>query len=144
MAKLTLGEKASRVLKMLIGLRNARVAAAMAAYGFSDTDLQEGWHLLQSVSRVKLDAASMSASNDTIEKLDAWENQSSSIIWWAAPASLASMCHARSNASSPVSKALAPKRARNRCIQVLGSIASETSTGCIAVARTTAVPSVIA
>ena len=39
MAKLTLGEKATRVLRMLMGLRNARIAAAMAAYGLTDADL---------------------------------------------------------------------------------------------------------
>jgi hypothetical protein len=58
-----------------MGVRNARVAAAMAGYGFSDADLQEGWTLLQSVSRVKLDGSPSRASTDTLDKLDAWENR---------------------------------------------------------------------
>jgi hypothetical protein len=33
---------------MLIGLRSARVAAAMAAQRFSDADLKERWTLLRS------------------------------------------------------------------------------------------------
>jgi len=37
--------------------------------------LQEGWKLLQGVSRVKLDASPANASSNTIDKLDAWENR---------------------------------------------------------------------
>ena len=35
MAKLTLGDKATRVLKMLMGMRNARVAAEPVLWGHS-------------------------------------------------------------------------------------------------------------
>lgn len=76
MARMTLGDKASRVLKMLIGMRTPRIASAMQAYGFTDADLQEGWSLLQTVSRTKLDATkSTSLSVGTLEELDAWENR---------------------------------------------------------------------
>lgn len=76
MAKMSVGDKASRVLKMLIGMRAPRVAAAMAVYGFSDAELQEGWQLLQDVSRVKLDASSGGAmSAGTLAELDGWENR---------------------------------------------------------------------
>lgn len=76
MANLTLGDKAARVLKMLLGMRNARVAAAMAAYGFTDADLQEGWKLLQSVSRDRLGGGiTKPASSEIIDKLDSWENR---------------------------------------------------------------------
>lgn len=76
MANLTVGDKAARVLKMLIGMRNARVAAAMAAYGFGDAALQEGWTLLQAVSRDRLGSAhDKAASSEIIDKLDAWENR---------------------------------------------------------------------
>jgi hypothetical protein len=76
MATLTLGDKAARVLKMLIGMRNARVAAAMAAYGLTDADLQEGWTLLQAVSRDRLgNGIAKPASSELIDKLDVWENR---------------------------------------------------------------------
>jgi hypothetical protein len=60
---------------MMIGLRAPRVGAAMAAYGFTNEDLDEGWKLLRAVSGVKLDAAGKPASADTIANLDAWENK---------------------------------------------------------------------
>jgi hypothetical protein len=76
MGRITLGDKASRVLKMLIGMRTPRVAAAMVAYGFSDAELQEGWQLLQDVSRVKLDATKTGTmSMTTLAELDGWENR---------------------------------------------------------------------
>ncbi|MBX3185421.1 MAG: hypothetical protein KF819_00335 [Labilithrix sp.] len=77
--KLSIGEKATRVLKLILGLRNPRVAALMAAYGFTDADFEEGWRLLHGVSRVKLGIdARVGLPNpdaDTIERLDAWENR---------------------------------------------------------------------
>jgi hypothetical protein len=76
MARMTLSDKASRVLKMLIGMRTPRVASAMQAYGLTDADLQEGWTLLQNVSRTKLDnTKSGSLSIGTLDHLDAWENR---------------------------------------------------------------------
>jgi hypothetical protein len=39
MARLTLGQKADRVLKLLLGLRNARIAEALSAHGFTNEDL---------------------------------------------------------------------------------------------------------
>ncbi len=61
---------------MLIGMRTPRVAAAMQAYGFTDADLQEGWTLLQTVSRTKLDTTKGgSLSLGTLDQLDAWENR---------------------------------------------------------------------
>ena len=37
-----IGTKAHRALQLLLGLRHARIAAALADYGFTDEDLQEG------------------------------------------------------------------------------------------------------
>lgn len=75
MAHLTLGDKATRVLKMLMGMRNARIAAAMAAHGLTESDLREGWSLLRGVSREKLDVVSPPGDVDLIDKIDAWENR---------------------------------------------------------------------
>ena len=75
MAHLSLGDKATRVLKMLMGMRNARIAASMAAYGLTDADLQEGWKLLRGVSREKLDSVVAPADSGLLDDLDAWENR---------------------------------------------------------------------
>jgi len=72
---LPVGEKAARVMKLLMGLRNPRIASAMAAYGFTEADLQEGWTLLNAVGRVKLDAHTPAADTSTLLKLDEWENR---------------------------------------------------------------------
>jgi hypothetical protein len=72
---LPIGEKAARVMKFLMGMRNPRISSAMTAFGFKDADLQEGWTLLNAVGRVKLDASTPGADTSTLEKLDAWENR---------------------------------------------------------------------
>ncbi|WP_437938412.1 hypothetical protein [Sorangium sp. So ce341] len=77
MAKLTIGQKAERVLLLLMGLRKNKVAAALVAHGFSDEDLAEGWRLLQRVTRTRLGFVATAAATDTglINALDAWENK---------------------------------------------------------------------
>lgn len=77
MAKLTLGQKADRVLDLLLGLRNARVAAALRAHGFTNEDLTEGWTLLRAVGKTKLDAEPEQPVLDTdaLQRLDEWENK---------------------------------------------------------------------
>ncbi|WP_434045172.1 MULTISPECIES: hypothetical protein [Sorangium] len=77
MAKLTIGQKAERVLLLLMGLRKNKVAAALVAHGFSDDDLSEGWRLLQRVTRTRLGFVATAAATDTglINELDAWENK---------------------------------------------------------------------
>ena len=83
---LSLGEKAQRVLRLLMGLRNPRVSLALAAYGFSEADLNEGWTLLQALGRGKLSTIPFESTNlNLIEQLDAWENQ-----WF--PIAMASLC----------------------------------------------------
>ena len=49
MAKLTIGQKAERVLELLMGLRHPRVASTLAAYGFTEADLNDGWNRLRTV-----------------------------------------------------------------------------------------------
>ncbi|MDI1428077.1 hypothetical protein [Polyangium sorediatum] len=77
MARLTIGQKAERVLKLLIALRNPRIAAALARHGFTGADLDEGWTLLKNVTRTKLDfvEAPPNTDPDALRALDAWENQ---------------------------------------------------------------------
>ncbi|CAN90431.1 hypothetical protein predicted by Glimmer/Critica [Sorangium cellulosum So ce56] len=77
MAKLTIGQKAERVLLLLLGLRKNKVAAALVAHGFSDDDLAEGWRLLQRVTRTRLGFVATAAAADTglINEIDAWENK---------------------------------------------------------------------
>ncbi len=71
---MALGEKGARVVRLLIGMRNPRIASALMKYGFSDADLQEGWTLLLAVGRVTLDTHAPRADADTIRKLDEWED----------------------------------------------------------------------
>ncbi|MDI1445099.1 hypothetical protein [Polyangium sp. 6x1] len=77
MARLTIGQKAERVLKLLIALRNPRIAAALSRHGFTNVDLDEGWTLLKNVTRTKLDVveAPQNTDPDALRALDAWENQ---------------------------------------------------------------------
>jgi hypothetical protein len=77
MARLTLGQKAERVLGLLLGLRNQRVADALTRHGFTNRDLEEGWTLLRQVTRTHLDAPPERApmDPDTLEALDQWENR---------------------------------------------------------------------
>jgi len=72
---MSFGDKAARVMKFMMALRNPRIASAMAAFGFTDADLQEGWTLMNTVGRVKLDASGFGSDTSTLEKLDAWENR---------------------------------------------------------------------
>ena len=51
MAKLTIGQKAERVLALLMGLGNAKVASALGAHGFAVADLEEGWQRARRLAR---------------------------------------------------------------------------------------------
>ncbi|MGK3992323.1 hypothetical protein [Sorangium sp. So ce1024] len=76
MARLTIGQKAERVLHLLMGLRKNKVAAALVAHGFSDDDLAEGWRLLQRLTRTRLGivASGVTADANLITEIDEWEN----------------------------------------------------------------------
>jgi hypothetical protein len=77
MAKLTMGQKVDRVMRLLIGLRNRRIAATLVRHGFTNSDLQEGWSLLQRVTRTQLDAPPEAQAEDPValRNLDDWENK---------------------------------------------------------------------
>lgn len=70
-----IGEKATRVMRFLVGLRNPSVATALASYGFTENDMAEGWELVNGLGKGKL--ATLPAQPRDMEillKLDAWEN----------------------------------------------------------------------
>ena len=81
MAKLTIGQKAERVLALLMGLRSPKIAAALALHGFGNEDLKEGWSLLQQLTRTRLDTlpgagpGPIHVDPSTLGALDAWENK---------------------------------------------------------------------
>jgi hypothetical protein len=76
MAKITIGQKAERVLKLLLGLRNPRVAEALKHYGFSDKDLNEGWRVLQALTQGKLSVRGPARQDPALlQRLDEWENR---------------------------------------------------------------------
>lgn len=72
---LTIGQKCTRVLRFLRGLRNPRVHGALAAHGFDAEDLDEGWEVLRGASDGKLSIPPVSAEQpDVYTQLDVWEN----------------------------------------------------------------------
>lgn len=81
MAKLTIGQKAHRVLLLLLGLRNPKIAAILAKHGFTDEDLAEGWALLRAITRTRLDTVPSGGPTPiyvdptTLATLDEWENK---------------------------------------------------------------------
>ena len=73
---LSLGDKTSRVIRFLWGVRNPRMATALTGYGFTDEDRLEGWNLIYGLGRGKmLLLPSVPRDTATLLKLDAWENQ---------------------------------------------------------------------
>lgn len=52
MARLTVNQKAHRVLQFLLGLRLPSALKALQRHGFTDADLREGWERLQALSTV--------------------------------------------------------------------------------------------
>lgn len=76
MGKLSIGQKAERLLKLLLGLRNARVAESLRQYGFSDAELAEGWRLLQALTEGRLLQRGPAKQDPALlQKLDGWENR---------------------------------------------------------------------
>ena len=80
MGKLTIGQKAGRVLTLLLGLRHPKIAAAMAKHGFTDEELTEGWRRLRAITRSRLDTVgggpqSIYVDSATLATLDEWENK---------------------------------------------------------------------
>jgi hypothetical protein len=73
---LSIGEKAQRILKFLLGLKHPRARSAMARYGFGRAEIEEGWRLLQALGYSRVERILTGAKDlSVIERLDAWENE---------------------------------------------------------------------
>jgi hypothetical protein len=75
MARLTVGQKVHRTVQLILGLKLPRVAAMLAAYGFSQEDLDEGWALLRAVTGERLSVTPIPAPPDPalLDVLDGWD-----------------------------------------------------------------------
>jgi hypothetical protein len=75
MAKLTVRQKAARVLQMLLGVCNPRVLEALMSRGFQEEDLEDGWRRLRALGKVKFVARNPRAvAPNELQSLDKWEN----------------------------------------------------------------------
>jgi hypothetical protein len=75
MPRLTIGQKAQRVLRFLMGLRNPGVVAALSQHGFTEADLRIGVERLTAVTRSRLQPTSASEDPSLVQALDAFENR---------------------------------------------------------------------
>jgi len=70
------GEKVERFVRFLIGLRNRRVAGALAAHGFTQAELEEAWRLFRLAVGEELSVAPVQPVDvEALEQLDVWENR---------------------------------------------------------------------
>jgi hypothetical protein len=75
MARLTIGQKAQRMLAFLMGLGNPVIMLALQRYGFGQATLDEGWVLLRRAANNRLGVQrAQGPTRDQIARLDAWEN----------------------------------------------------------------------
>lgn len=76
MAKLSAAQQAERVLRLLMGLGDSRIAGAMRAYGLADADLDEGWRLLRASSVVRVaPPPPPAAAPRIVAAVDAWDSR---------------------------------------------------------------------
>jgi hypothetical protein len=75
MARLTVGQKANRVLRLLMGLRNPTVAAVLQEHGFTDQELEEGWRRLSDLTRQRLGIRLAVENPAKVQELDEFENK---------------------------------------------------------------------
>jgi hypothetical protein len=75
MGKMTVSQKAQRVLRFLMGLQTQRIAQALADYGFNDAELDEGWQLLRDATTDRLGVAPREVDASVLLRLDEWENR---------------------------------------------------------------------
>jgi hypothetical protein len=74
MAKQSVGQKAFRALRLLMGLRDSRVTAAMVAHGFTPGDLQDGLQRLGALTGMRMDLRNPVKDQELISSLDEFEN----------------------------------------------------------------------
>ena len=76
MARITKGQKAERVLRLLLAFQNPRIVAQLKRRGFTQEDQAEGVALLAALSSIQVEAGSYSPVTDNlVAKADAWENE---------------------------------------------------------------------
>lgn len=75
MAKLTIGDKAHRVLRFLMGVRNRRASRVLERHGFDQEELERGWTLLRNLSSGRLGSQASVLDPALIGALDVWENR---------------------------------------------------------------------
>jgi hypothetical protein len=75
MAKLSLGQKVNRVMRLYMGLRILAVAMALRAHGFSEEELDRGFALLKKLVVGRLGVKPIEAVAKPVAWLDAWENK---------------------------------------------------------------------
>ncbi|MEM1414505.1 MAG: hypothetical protein AAGH15_06380 [Myxococcota bacterium] len=76
MARLTIGQKANRVLKFLLGMRHPRISGAMREHGFDQRELDVGWALLRELTANRLDQPPPNRDTpNALKDLDGWENR---------------------------------------------------------------------
>ena len=73
--KLSMNAKARRVLALLLGMRLPRVATALAPYGFSKKDMDEGGRLLVGLTRMRMGHVDAEVDTGLVTRLDEWENK---------------------------------------------------------------------
>ncbi len=93
MPKMTLGQKAQRLLTFLMGVRHADIAHTLAKHGFNQQELDQGWRLLRKVAGERLNATPHSSSRpEDIALLQHW-----SATWF--PIAKAALIHHYPNAN---------------------------------------------
>ncbi len=72
---MSIGQKATRVMRLLLGLREPRVARTMASFGFDEAELQRGWALLQGLTNGRLAYTGPAQDPSVLANIDAFENR---------------------------------------------------------------------
>ncbi len=77
MVRQTMSDKAERVLKFILALRNRRINSLLRAHGFGEADYKEGLQLLQAAIGPLLDFSvpEPDVEPKVIDLLDEWENK---------------------------------------------------------------------
>ncbi len=75
MARTTIGQKAQRVVKFLMGARNPTVVAALGAHGFTEKDLREGLMHLATVTRLRLGSYDVGEQPRLVQELEEFERK---------------------------------------------------------------------
>lgn len=73
MARLTSVQRAERVLRFLMGMRDRAIARTMRVHGFGEAEWNEGWALLQGVAPVRFAKVPATPELDPLADIEAWK-----------------------------------------------------------------------